>query len=228
MGMKPINFERVITKSGLSKKEIARQKGVKPETLSRHISGAIRMTFDDAYAYAKILDCPPQDIFFPPQPMPVLGTIKMIDEPKEKAFRTSYVRELWSGKPRFAYTVTSEYAKNWGVFLYEGNEKYTGIMSYRVNQVELVDVRPINQGYVSNRSHQAWSYCKISDDYVPKSCNREKTRIVLTLPFKQPNGLFTLFNPGMNIEVRDVPLDWATPVVMSSDVPSSIFIHIDE
>jgi hypothetical protein len=32
----------------------------------------------------------------------------------------------------------------------------------------------------------------------------------------------------MNVEVRDVPLDWATPVVMSSSTPSSIFIHIDE
>ena len=44
MGVKPANFERVIKKSGLSKKEIAARKKVKPETLSRHLSGSIRMT----------------------------------------------------------------------------------------------------------------------------------------------------------------------------------------
>ena len=32
MGMKPVNFAKVIAASGLSKKQIADMKGVKPET----------------------------------------------------------------------------------------------------------------------------------------------------------------------------------------------------
>ena len=225
--MKPVNFAKVITASGMSKKQIADQKGVKPETLSRHLSGAIRMTYDDAFEYAEILKCPPQDIFFPAQPMPIIGTVKMIDEPKEKAFKTSFIREMWTGKPRFAYTVPSERAKNWGCFIHEGNEKYTGMLSFMSQSIDLVDIRPIKEGYVSRKSYETFSYCKVSDSYTPTQCNREKTNIVTTLPYVQPNGLFTLFNPGINIEVRDVPLDWATPILVSSTNPSSIFERID-
>ena len=80
MALKPVNFTKVVEASGLSKKEIAKRKGVKPETLSRHISGVIRMTFDDAHDYAKILGCPPQDIFFPPQRPCLLYTSDAADE----------------------------------------------------------------------------------------------------------------------------------------------------
>ncbi|QDP60117.1 MAG: hypothetical protein Unbinned1473contig1001_41 [Prokaryotic dsDNA virus sp.] len=227
MGMKPVNFAKVIAASGLSKKQIADMKGVKPETLSRHISGAIRMTFDDAFEYAEILKCPPQDIFFPAQPMPIIGITKMVDEPKEETFRTSFYREIWTGKPRFAYTASYEKAKDYGVFIHEGNEKYTGMLSFMTKSVDVVDVRPIKEGYIHDEAHQAFSYCKVADGYERADCNREKTNIVLTLPYKQPNGLFTLFNPGMNFEVRDIPLDWATPILATAMKPSYIFESVD-
>ena len=155
-------------------------KGVKPETLSRHISGAIRMTFDDAFEYAEILNCPPQDIFFRRNLCQSLVLLRWLTN--QKKARTSFVRELWTGKPRFAYTARYEKAKNYGVFIHEGNEKYTGMLSYMTNSVDVVDVRPINEGYIHEEAHQAFSYCKVSDDYKRDACNREKTDIVLTLP----------------------------------------------
>ncbi len=227
MGMKPVNFAKVIATSGLSKKQIADMKGVKPETLSRHISGAIRMTFDDAFEYAEILKCPPQDIFFPAQPMPIIGTVKMIDCAEENVLYTTFVRELWTGKPRFAYTASYEKAKDYGVFIHEGNEKYEGTLGYMAKSVDVVDVRPITDGYIHEEAHQAFSYCKVADEYKRLDCKREMTNIVKTLPYKQPNGLFTLFNPGFNTEVRDVPLDWATPVLATAMKPSYIFESVD-
>ena len=95
MGVAPANFERVIRKSGLSKKEIAARKKVKPETLSRHLSGAIRMTLDDAHEYADILGCTPMEVFFPMEEAPIIIHNYIQDPPaREMAFKTSFERVL--------------------------------------------------------------------------------------------------------------------------------------
>ena len=38
---KPVNFEKMIAEAGMLKRDIALAKGVKAETLSRHINGQI-------------------------------------------------------------------------------------------------------------------------------------------------------------------------------------------
>jgi|GEM_PF-2613826 len=226
MALKPVNFTKVIEASGLSKKEIAMRKGVKPETLSRHISGAIRMTFDDAHDYAKILECPPQDIFFPPQPMPIVGTVKMHIDPKEEVFETVFTRELWQGKPRFAYTASYEKAKAMGVFIHEGNESYNGMLNFMANSVDVVDKRPIEGNYVPKEAHETWAYCKLSDGQKINNC-RESSQIVKTIPYIRPGGLFTLYNPGTGYDLEDARLEWATPVLATATQPASIFEHVD-
>ena len=53
MTIMPNNLHKMITSSGLSKREVAALKGVTPETLSRHISGKIGISLDDAEQYAR-------------------------------------------------------------------------------------------------------------------------------------------------------------------------------
>ena len=226
---KPVNFEKMIAESRKLKKEIAEIKGVKPETLSRHISGQIKMTLDDAFEYAEILGCAPQDIFFPATGMPVLGTVKMDHNPLETGFQTSFTRQLWAGKPRFAWTATYQNALDYGVFVHEGNETYNGPLNYMTNSVDVVDKRPIEGNYVHSGVHEAWAYCKISDDIVCGECEREMTRIVLTVVYPQPGNLYTLFNPGSgnNNKVTDVKLEWATPIMAIAMSPSHIFQSLD-
>ena len=225
---KPVNFEKMISESGQLKRDIAKIKGVKPETLSRHISGQIKMTLDDAFEYAEILGCAPQDIFFPATGMPVVGTVKMEYNDKEPAFKTAFTRELWSGKPRFAWTATYAKAVDFGVFVHEGNETYNGPLNFITQSVDVVDKRPIEGNYIHQQVHEAWAYCKVSDDFEKGGCEREMTNIVLAVVYPQPDNLFTLHNPGgHNNQVRDVKLDWATPILATAMHPLNIFQSLD-
>ena len=60
----PNNLEMMIRKSGMMRKEVAERKGCRPETVSRHVSGALNFTLKDAKEYAVILGCNPQDIMW--------------------------------------------------------------------------------------------------------------------------------------------------------------------
>lgn len=60
----PNNLEQMIRRSGLLNKDVAERKGIRPETVSRHISGALQFTLKDAEEYAMILECTPQEILF--------------------------------------------------------------------------------------------------------------------------------------------------------------------
>ena len=72
MTIMPNNLNKMITASGLSKREVAGLKGVTPETLSRHISGKIGISLSDAEQYARILGCTAKEVFFAADPMPGL------------------------------------------------------------------------------------------------------------------------------------------------------------
>ena len=58
------NLDKMIRRSGMTNRAVAEEKGIKPETLSRHKSGAINITRDDAEEYAQILNCLPQMIMY--------------------------------------------------------------------------------------------------------------------------------------------------------------------
>jgi hypothetical protein len=69
----PNNLDAMIRRSGLLNKEVAERKGIRPETVSRHISGALQFTIKDAEEYAMILECSAQDILFVQHPTYVFG-----------------------------------------------------------------------------------------------------------------------------------------------------------
>ena len=71
----PNNLDFMIRRSGLLRKEIAERKGIRPETVSRHISGALNFSLKDAEQYAAILDCSAQDILFAQNAVPLFGKL---------------------------------------------------------------------------------------------------------------------------------------------------------
>lgn len=71
----PNNLEMMIRKSGMMRKEVAERKGCRPETVSRHVSGALNFTLKDAKEYAVILGCNPQDIMFAQNAVPLFGRL---------------------------------------------------------------------------------------------------------------------------------------------------------
>ena len=74
------NLDKMIRQSGMTNKQVAEEKGIKPETLSRHKSGAINISRQDAEEYGQILNCLPQQIMYQSQPIPMLGKIKHTEE----------------------------------------------------------------------------------------------------------------------------------------------------
>lgn len=67
------NLDQMIRRSGMTNTQVAEEKGIKRETLSRHKSGVIRITRQDAEEYAQILNCLPQQIMYANSPIPLLG-----------------------------------------------------------------------------------------------------------------------------------------------------------
>lgn len=71
----PNNLDAMIRRSGLLNREVAERKGIRPETVSRHISGALQFTLKDAEEYAVILGCTAQDVLFVQNAVPLFGTL---------------------------------------------------------------------------------------------------------------------------------------------------------
>ena len=69
----PNNLDMLIRKAGMMRKEVAERKGIRPETVSRHISGALNFSIKDAEEYAIILGCTPQDVLFAQNAVPLFG-----------------------------------------------------------------------------------------------------------------------------------------------------------
>ena len=69
------NLDQMIRRSGMTNTQVAEEKGIKRETLSRHKSGVIRITRQDAEEYAKILNCLPQQIMYQNSPITLLGHV---------------------------------------------------------------------------------------------------------------------------------------------------------
>tara|TARA_R110001592_G_scaffold237768_1_gene497002 strand:+ start:443 stop:1150 length:708 start_codon:yes stop_codon:yes gene_type:complete len=71
----PNNLELMITKSGMLRKDVAERMGIRPETVSRHLSGGLQFSISQAEQYAMILQCNPQDILFAQKAVPLFGTL---------------------------------------------------------------------------------------------------------------------------------------------------------
>jgi len=219
MGRKPANFEKAIQASGLTKKEIAYRKNVKPATLSRHLSGAIPMTLDQAYEYADILGCSPQEILFPLETMPVIISNQMHNQDGEDKWGTSFTR-IVHDKPTATINTPSYFERDMAACVNLADEDYRGDIKGLINSIDMVVLSPIMKYYVHPRCQQSLSYvCLKSDHESP----REKTNIMIMTVFNQPNHLYTLYNPFTDYTQKDVDLLWATPICATVYAPDMFY-----
>lgn len=221
MTRQSMNFQQVIRKSGLSKKEIASRKKIKPETLSRHLSGAIRMTLDDAYDYAEILGCTPQEIFYVQDALPVFIKNYTSNEENDPKWSTKFERVLQMENPDILY-VPSYFHDNLAACVHVHRGDYEGQLSILANSVDVVLADPIIEGYVARSSYQAMSYVSVKNMDVIDT-PRETTNILMMMVYPQPNNLYSLFNPLTQMQFEGVELNWATPVCAHVQQPQ-IFI----
>ena len=58
------NLKTIAKRAGFTGKALADERGVTPETVSRHMTGRVRLSLEDAGDYAAILGCTPEEILF--------------------------------------------------------------------------------------------------------------------------------------------------------------------
>lgn len=194
------NLENCIRRSGKAKKEVAAAKGVTPETLSRHMHGRIQMTMLDAEDYARILNVPVQRILFKNEPIPVIGDCLI----KEKAIQ----RTLHEPQKYQAY-IPGAFRDDNACFTWKCENPYQGIWYDWDGCIQLVKHSPIVDKFVDPAAIQHIAAVKTKR---PIEVDGEEMTIIAGVLYPQPKGLWTVHNGKMDIEYKDLELEWATPM----------------
>ena len=208
--MSGTNLAKYIKLSGLSKGDVAEQKGIAPESLSRHISGRSHFSIQDAIEYAKILGVTPERLLFEPKPVKITGTtdldnVYMYDNSEKERFL------------RFHHSMRSSVS----CLLME---KVQAPHPY-VNFIWFYMSNYINEPIV----HQ---HC-YGENCVVKT---EDNKVLLRRPYPEPSEPFKKLKftlqgvtslPNVDIS-QGVDLKWACPIVNVVLRPDLIGIEIDD
>ena len=201
----PNNLDVMIRRSGMLNKDVAERKGIRPETVSRHISGALQFTLKDAEEYAVILGCSPQDILFAQSAVPLFGYLDgnqvMVCDPTE-APRAFYVPFISDPRRRFVMSDHTAQNKRWA-----NGRMYSFINSCIEKQV------------VDEHCFMRLSIVKIKGD--------KQVRFGVVYP--EPGGTFSIgFNSDSHTDSdqggapptlihteiqKELNLAWATPII---------------
>ena len=210
------NLNHMILRSGLTKRVVAEEKGITPETLSRHIHGKIQLTLNDAEDYSKILNCTPQEIMFKSNPARILGYIHYNKIAEHSVDWLEYRKKNNAKYPGGDVYLPSPNPFEVGAVLFNIPNEYDGPWIDYKDSLCVVQLDPIKQGYVSKDSIQQTSYAKIKGGGVLHGH-----------VYPEPGGTYTVYNPwrqdllSEDTEMqRGLKLDWAAPVIASFWQPS--------
>jgi len=205
----------------MSKREVAAIKGVTPETLSRHISGKIGISLNDADQYAKILGCTAQEVFFASAPIDIVGANLLLANDasgKKKKADFQWRRHLLDkGRQYFPVGLTSglDGAAAWHTQI---DKTYSGRFQFMQNIIELVVLEPIEKQYVSPQQCAGrLCYVEMDDSH---ECSIETTNIVQALVYPNPDGTYTLASVFGFGDMLNKRLKWATPVIGVNLMPT--------
>ena len=157
MNIMPNNLNEMIKRAGLQKKLVAERKGVTPETLSRHIHERVPMTSVDAQEYADILDCFPQQILYPHEPITIIGRCHLVHDDKSE---NNFCEDDATG----GYIYMNAYhAIDTAAIIYSAEKDYTGFFQDLQNAIEVIDWAPVREKYVCKDSFQRSSWVKLKE-----------------------------------------------------------------
>ena len=211
------NLDAMILKSGLTRRVVAEEKGVTPETVSRHIHGKIQLSLNDAEDYSKILACSPQEIMFKADPIPIIAYLHynidglceydLISDRKDNP--SAKIAKRNAEHCEGMVYLPGLHSFKVGAIIFSLHPDYSGIWSTWRNAITLVTLDPITDKRVSDCSIQQASYAKIKDG--PMSFGDV---------YPEPGGTYTIHNPwrqdlltdGIEMQ-RNLKLEWATPAI---------------
>jgi DNA-binding Xre family transcriptional regulator len=200
------NLDKMIRKSGMSNRQVAEEKGIKPETLSRHKSGAINISRQDAEDYAQILNCLPQQIMYQNAPIPLLGTVKNTEEKGWHVVRDPNAN--WYSERE---TVPC-------IFLNSHFNHHTVALRWQ----EEIDG---HYGWLSNSififSMEKARFNKVDPESIMKNGlirERDTGRLLLGAVYPNPGKkTFTIYNgDGLFKTEEDIDVEWSAPVLAAN------------
>lgn len=192
------NLDKMIAASGMAKKDVAAAKGVTPETLSRHISGRISITRQDADDYARILGCLAQQIMFVTPPLPILNIVRPISGSKDPL---QIIKDP-AQKARAAY-VPFYFAREHIVSLWELPLTYQGRYTEYRNALEILDSSNMHTGTVGAECVMHVCYAMADNGIIYRG-----------MLYPEPGGTYTLHNADETAfeTKKNLTLQWAIPV----------------
>ena len=202
----PNNLNEMISQSGMSKKVVAEEKGVTPETVSRHIHSKISMTLQDVDDYARILNCKPHEIAYNSAPLPIVGAWRSCEHTGNPkcAVRFSIYPEYF----KKGVLIHGQFDGDYAAVVWELDNSYRGRCFHLNGCVHLVDITAVAKCIIDRRSIMCLSYAMTKHG-----------TLICGILWPQPhNSKFTMTNMlGVEDTTKttrtDLDLLWASPVM---------------
>ena len=211
------NLDNMILKSGMTKRVVAEEKGITPETHSRHIHGKIQLSLKDAEDYSKILLCSPQEIMFKADPIPIIAYLHydvtclveydLISDRKDNP--SAKIAKRNAEHCEGQVYLPGQHSFPVGAVIFSFHPDYSGMWNTWRNAITIVPLHPITEQKVSSNAIQQSSYVKIKNG-----------PLTFGDVYPEPGNLYTIHNPWRQdllteeIEMqRNQKLDWATPAL---------------
>jgi len=200
------NLEEMIIRSGLARKDIAAIVDVKPETLSRHIHGQIKLTVEMAEEYAKALDCAAYDVLFSAKPLPIIGHCHQHADGKIS-------RKISANKKVGKIYIDNYQEKNSAGIIWSVDKDYRGVNISWQNAIEIVHLSPVLKNVVSEHSIQNDSYVRFVNPEPEIGDETDDINMYCGHVYPNYDNTHTVFNPASQRVLKDRELRWATPVL---------------
>ena len=199
------NLEALIRKSGFSKKEFADLNNITPTTLSRHMHGKVPMTVRDAEKYGAHLNVCARTVLFPSTKVPVAVERQIFLENGEEIALHKAFTPTTKAVIIPAYYNDDVVALQWNI-----HRSYTGPWSWFEGAYNLYPRFPVEQSFVDKACFQKQSLCKLKE---PMIVHHKLQDLVAAQVYPQPNNRYTLHNETCSVDLSEVELDWATPLI---------------
>ena len=186
----PNNLSTMIERSGMLRKDVAKRKGIRPDTLARHCKGALQFTLKDAEEYGIILNCSAQDIMFAQNPVPIFGYLK-----------AGLISAFDPTRPQEAYFMPHIVCKDTFMIVKDVNDTHEE--RWRSGAFYVFDTSCIKKKLVEQES-----FMKLS---IVKTANKE---ILIRIVYPDASGKYSLRHPiDESLLGKNIDLIWSTPVI---------------
>ena len=200
------NLDEMISQSGMSKKALAEEKGVTPETVSRHIHSKISMTLQDVEDYARILKCQPHEIAYTSPPIPILGA--WVTDPDTGHMKIA--NRFLTNCSRFSkkgVLLHGNYTENFAAIYWDTEQNVQGPWRHFHSALTLIDIGSVASNKIDQNAFMQKSYVMTKDGVMVSG----------VLWPQHHNSLYTLTDvlgvPAENKILTDLDILWAAPVI---------------